>query len=326
MEPTKSNPVQAHEGWTPKNLKAHIQYAVDLEFWTIPFYMSAMYSIKDRTSDAFQLIQSVVNQEMLHLQSASNIANAYGFSPKFKKPVYSGDTIPHLDFNLDHPNPTKEPQFQPFSAEIGPLDLARINAMCLVEYPDWESPEKPVLQPDVSEYANIGEFYIALRNGARQLKSNIKGGVNQVDLFASFYRNMPAMTITENGEKGFYQVELLINLITDQGEGIGQAGQNIETVFQNTADDRHQELDHFDKFEKIKNNPLPETYPVKPESAYTDDDRRLLEILDQHFTGLRDNLKALFKGKNPENFVLNMVSVGAAIHNCWKHGVTPRFH
>ena len=75
MEPTKSNPAQYHEGWTPKNLKAHIQYAVDLEFWTIPFYMSAMYSIKDRTSDAFQLIQSVVNQEMLHLQSASNIAN-----------------------------------------------------------------------------------------------------------------------------------------------------------------------------------------------------------------------------------------------------------
>lgn len=62
--------------WTLAHLQQHLQYAIDLEFWTIPFYMSALYSIVDRTSDAFQYVQSVVNQEMLHLQLAANVANA----------------------------------------------------------------------------------------------------------------------------------------------------------------------------------------------------------------------------------------------------------
>jgi hypothetical protein len=32
---------------------AHLQAAVDLELWTIPFYMAAMYSIQDPATDAF---------------------------------------------------------------------------------------------------------------------------------------------------------------------------------------------------------------------------------------------------------------------------------
>lgn len=320
------NPPQAAPPtWDIQHLRQHLQYAVDLEFWTIPFYMSAMYSIVDRSSDAFQLIQSVVNQEMLHLQSAANVANAFGLSPSFAAPVYVGQNIPHLNFNLDDPDPSKEPRFQPYSAEIGPLDAARIHAMCLIEYPDWESADQPNLQEDVSQYANIGEFYRAIRYGAEQLQDQIRGGVKQVDFFSSFYRNMPAMTVTESGKNGFYQVGLLFDLITDQGEGIAQSKNDIQTVFQNTADDRNQELDHFDKFEQIRTAPLPATYPLKPSSEYTEQDQEVLEILLEHFAGLRKNLRALFNGKNPEDFVRLMVSVGAAIQNCWKQGVLPRF-
>jgi hypothetical protein len=50
--------------------------------------MAAAYSIKDQGEEAFQLVLSVVNQEMLHVQLAANIANAYGLSPVFKSPVY----------------------------------------------------------------------------------------------------------------------------------------------------------------------------------------------------------------------------------------------
>lgn len=312
--------------WDIEHLRQHLQYAVDLEFWTIPFYMSAMYSIIDRSSDAFQLIQSVVNQEMLHLQSASNVANAFGLSPTFAAPVYSGQSIPHLNFDLDDPNPTKGPQYQPYLAEIGPLDQARVNAMCLIEYPDWESDDQPNLQEDITQYANIGEFYRAIRYGAEQLQGQIHGGIKQVDFFSSFYRNMPAMTVSESGKNGFYQVELLFDLITDQGEGISSSKENITPVFQNTADDRNQELDHFDKFEQIRTNPnWPLTYPVKPVSEYTAQDQEILGILLEHFAGLRQNLQALFNGENPDDFVRLMVSVGADIQNCWKNGVTPRF-
>ena len=44
--------------WTIKHLQEHLQAAVDLEFWTIPFYMSAMYSIKDRKQILFSLFRS----------------------------------------------------------------------------------------------------------------------------------------------------------------------------------------------------------------------------------------------------------------------------
>ncbi|MGH7867430.1 MAG: ferritin-like domain-containing protein, partial [Candidatus Dormibacteraceae bacterium] len=33
---------------------------IDLELWTIPYYLSAMYSVKDPADRAFQLIEAVV--------------------------------------------------------------------------------------------------------------------------------------------------------------------------------------------------------------------------------------------------------------------------
>jgi hypothetical protein len=311
------------DNWTIVHLRQHIQYAVDLELWTIPFYMSAMYSVVDRTGSEFQLIQTVVNQEMLHLQSAANIANAYGFSPLIRAPQYVGKSIPHLDFKLDKPDP--RPQYEPYSAEIGPLDLQRINAMCLIEYPEWDSQDKPLLRQNVKEYANIGEFYHALRYGASLLKDQLQGGVRQVDLFSAFYRNMPNMTITESRDHGFYQASLLIDLITDQGEGTTKKNVDIETAFQNTADDLNMEESHYDKFFQIKQGSMPLIYPTKPVNKYTPEDKDLQEILVQHFTAFRSTMEKFFRGENPEDFVRLMISTGAAIQNCWKHGVTPRF-
>jgi hypothetical protein len=118
------------------DLKKHLQYAVDLEFWTIPYYLTALYSIREQSSQAFQLIRSVVDQEVLHLELAANIANAYGVNVKFTAPEYGGG-IPHLDFAINEPDPTKI--FKNWSSNLGPLDAAHIDAMFLIEYPEWGS-------------------------------------------------------------------------------------------------------------------------------------------------------------------------------------------
>src|ERR1043165_9707847 len=115
-------------GWNRATLHKHLQAAVDLEFWTIPFYMSALHSIVEPSDPAHQLAQSVVCQEMLHVQPAATVAHTFGLSPTFKERVYEGKKIPHLKFNLDTPNPTEE--FRPYSAEIGPFDIERLNAFC----------------------------------------------------------------------------------------------------------------------------------------------------------------------------------------------------
>ena len=310
--------------WNLEHLKIHLQAAVDLEFWTIPFYMSVMYSIKDKTSDSYQLIRTVVNQEMLHLQSAANIANAYGLSPTIDAPIYEGTTIPHLDFSLDDPDKIKP--YLPYTAEIGPLDLKHINAMCLVEIPDYETHENVQLHSNIEEYGSIGAFYEALRLGASLLKHHIKGGIKQVNFFSAFYRNVPNMIITESKDNGFNQVDLLINLITDQGEGQSKIDESIPKTFQNTADDTSPEDDHFNKFNQIKDNPpLPETFRVKPVSKYTKKDKELEIILLEQFVELRAALQGLFNGENPDNFFAIMASVGGAIRNCWKNGVTPKY-
>ncbi len=328
-----------HHNWTIEHLKDHLQAAVDLEFWTIPFYISAMYSIKERSSQVYQLLRTVVNQEMLHLQCAANIANAYGLSPTMKAPQYEGTTIPHLDFSLD--NPQAIAPYEPYTAEIGSLDLQHINAMCLIEIPDYASGEKKiVLQSKIEEYGSIGEFYRALRHGASLLKHLIQGGVRQVDYFSAFYRNMPNMTITESGAAGFHQVELLLDLITDQGEGQSKEDPTIPYSFQNTADDIEPKDDHFAKFNQIKKDvgaqeqKLPDTYIGKDPSEYTEEDKQLEAILIEQFRLLMTLLDQLFKGdhqlleddkNNPENFFSTMASVGGAISNCWHHGVTPRY-
>lgn len=308
--------------WTMEYLRGHLQAAVDLEMWTIPYYMSAMYSVVDRASSAFQLIQSVVHQEMLHVQLVSNVANAYGYSPLFPAPAYVGTTIPHLDFDLDTPDPRQE--FSPYSAEIGPLDELRINGMCLVEYPEWETGHKPDLHDTVSEYGSIGEFYDALEFGARQFASKICGGVRQVDLFSAFYRDLPKLTVEASGQGAFSQVALLIDTIREQGEGKKAAGL-IEEAFRNTADDSDPELGHYDKFIKIRDEvSFPEVYAVIAPADYSKQQKRIEKILVDNFTALRRALRQLFAGKNPD-FEPVMFKVGAGILNCWKHGVTPKF-
>ena len=95
--------------WDLEHLRTHLQAAAELEAWTIPYYMAAMFSIVDRSTEAYQLIQSVVNQEMLHLQLVGNIANSYGYSPVLGPGAFQYEgTIPHLDFSLDPDNPTDE--------------------------------------------------------------------------------------------------------------------------------------------------------------------------------------------------------------------------
>lgn len=306
------------------HLHQHLQYAVDLELWTIPFYMSAMYSIKDKTTEQYQLIRTVVNQEMLHLQCAANVCNAFGLSPQITVPQYEGQTVPHLDFGKDNPDVVKE--YEPYTAEIGPLDLQHINAMCLIELPDYLATQNDdvLLFDNVNEYGTIGEFYQALLKLITLHKKEIVGGVNQVDFFAPFYRNMPNLIIDKSGESGYSQVELLIHLITDQGEGISSV-EGVLSVFQNTADDIRPELDHFDKFKLIKDGNLPQVFSTKSPDSYDENDKQLQQILEDNFYQLTQSLEALFAGKSSDKFFPCMAMVGGAIRNCWQNGVTPQY-
>ncbi|MCH8308912.1 MAG: ferritin-like protein [Chloroflexi bacterium] len=309
--------------WDIQHLQDHLQYAVDLEFWTVPFYMSAMYSIKDPSDKAYRLIQSIVYEEMLHMELASNVANAYGKSPVFNAPSYQGTTIPHLEFDIDTPDPRNT--FTPYSAEIGPLDQKRINAMCLIEYPEWDTGHEPNLQENTQEYGSIGEFYEAVRVGATELVSYIQGGQNQIDFFQRYYSDFAQQTITREGKEGLKQVMNLINAITEQGEGQTQGHTEIPEEYRNTADGFEPSWSHYTKFIAIRDSHnFPETYSGHTHPN-TEKGKAAQLALINSFTNLRETLQTLFSGGDQGQFWVQMTKVGGDILTCWKSGAIPRF-
>ena len=66
---------------------AHLQHmlamALQLEFSTIPVYGTALYSITDTSSLAFQHLKSVMIEEMYHVNQAANLLVAVGGKPCF---------------------------------------------------------------------------------------------------------------------------------------------------------------------------------------------------------------------------------------------------
>ncbi|EKU99125.1 hypothetical protein Lepto7375DRAFT_1135 [Leptolyngbya sp. PCC 7375] len=310
--------------WDLPHLHTHLQAAVALEFWTIGYYMSVLYSIKDPSSLPYQLIQSVVYQEMFHVELAANVANAYGLSPVFKSPVYEGDNIPHLDFKLDHPDPTK--QYSPYTAELGPLDESHINAMCLIEYPEWQSAVKPDLRENISQYGSIGEFYDAIEFGASELVDRIQPNHNQVSFFKRFYKNFSDTTVTKIGGEGIIQVLDLLGAIVDQGAGKTSGDKEIEPEFQNTADDFYPGWSHYTKFITLRNSKnWPEVYSGIASPEPGSPGAQAQQILIRNFTEFRQELEKLFQGQPSPQFGATMATLGGNVLNCWKKGAIPKF-
>lgn len=111
-------------------LRAIAQAAVNVELFTIPLYMVALYSIqgmhqinakdndfyryrlwpgaatsanpKTANDKAFNLIFSVFIEEMLHLQLTANIASAMGVTPIFTSPVLQNEDHGWLCYGSNH--------------------------------------------------------------------------------------------------------------------------------------------------------------------------------------------------------------------------------
>ncbi len=309
------------EEWTLEILQSNLQAAVDLEFWTIPFYLAALYSVPDQTAEEYQLIRSVVAQEMLHFELAGNVANAYGVDVTCDAPVY-GKGIPHLDFALDRVDPTTI--FTPWSSDIGPLDTERINAMCLIEFPEWdESVPRP--QIDEEEYGSIGALYRAIEIGAAKFKDDIRPR-NQVSDFQRYYRGGAALTVERAGSDGWPQVVDLLTTITEQGEGQNEKDQEIPTGHRNTATDPAGAVDHYGKFLQVRaSGRLPATYDAVPDPPPGSPGAKAQARLLESFSAFLPMLAARMAGRPVDGFWTQMATVGAAVRTCWKQGAVPKF-
>lgn len=92
-------------------LREQLQTAIELEFYTIPVYLTSLYSIVDGCNGQIrQLIHNVVMQEMQHLTHAANILIAIGgrpvidssdIAPSYPAKGLPGGVLPNLVINLE---------------------------------------------------------------------------------------------------------------------------------------------------------------------------------------------------------------------------------
>jgi rubrerythrin len=178
-------------------IKDALRGAVQLEFATIPLYLTALWSIIDQAHPVAKSIRAVAHEEMLHLSLLCNLLSALG-----ERPILTGSVVPRF--------PTRLPGGVHKELE---LRLEGYGPSALRTFMEIERPEKPIPifdDPEETfpeEDTTIGEFYEALLEGFRKLDLAFDPKRQIAGPFTWF-----VMTNVE-------QVEKAISLIMAQGEG-----------------------------------------------------------------------------------------------------------
>ena len=141
---------------TLESLRERLQWAIELEHFTLPPYLCALYSLDAvRNPEAAKAVASVLVEEMLHMTLAANLLNAIGGRPQLDTPqmlqVYPrclphGVCLPHGDRSFEVP-------LLPFGPEA-------LDVFLKIEQPATRGD-----QPESDRYETIGQFYEAVRDG-----------------------------------------------------------------------------------------------------------------------------------------------------------------
>lgn len=222
---------------TVEELRAHLQWAIQLEHATLPPYLCALYSLRSgRNVEAEAVIRSVFVEEMLHMLLASNLLNAVGGQPVLDHP----DFIPRY------------PAYLPHSARTFTVPLARFSPETIATFMLIERPEANDAPPEDDQYHTIGQFYEAIEDGLIALSERL--GERAV------FTGDPARQVT--AESFWYGGSGTIVAVTDltsalsavdeieeQGEGLKHA-----EVWDGFRDMFHPDLDavaHYFRFNEI---------------------------------------------------------------------------
>ena len=219
-----------------ESLQEHLQWAIELEHFTIPPYLCALYSLDPaRNPDAVEVVASVMVEEMLHMTLAANLLNAVGGRPQIDTPrmlLPYPRCLPHSDGSFEVP-------------------LARFSPEALDVFLEVERPAAPGAPPEGDQYESIGQFYDAIRLGLRELCDHLGE--------ASVFIGDPARQVTDaDVYTGGGHIVTVTDLdsalaaleeIVDQGEGA-----QLE-VWDGDFDVLHPEREqvaHYFRFQELK--------------------------------------------------------------------------
>lgn len=145
---------------TLESLHRHLQTALQIEHATIPTYLTALYSLKDgRNPEAFEVIQSVVMEEMLHMVLVANVFNAVGGTPRLAYPGFVPDY----------------PGALPHSAGTFTVGLLKFSKPALETFVRIEKPAPAGAPPEDEGWETIGQFYAAIMEALPRLDRDLGG-------------------------------------------------------------------------------------------------------------------------------------------------------
>lgn len=269
-------------------LKASLQAAIKLEFFTLPPYLSALWSIKSDETDpaAISIRNHIATEEMLHMGLACNLLTAIGGTPKINTPEavprYPGP-LPGIDADKD------------LIVSLQALSPKAIEVFLKIEFPEGG----PVAVAPLASLSTIGAFYSAIENAFNSIQPTLSQD-RQLDGFLGLVK------ITSLSE-----VRQAIQLIKRQGEG-------SKTSPEDTGPDdlahyyRFAEIFHGKKLRKDKSTgewhfdgssiPFPDVWPMAevPSGGYQREDvsdqvLQMLEQVDQSFTKMTSELQSAWE-------------------------------
>lgn len=244
-------PVNQHDlNW----LRQALQAAIALELATLPPYLCGLWSIKSQDGPVFDLVESVVLEEMLHMGLVCNMLTAIQGTP--------GIVVGYRD--IKYPGPLPGGVRPNLTVYLGGLSLDYIMSVYMeIEYPEGG----PVALAVEETYPTIGAFYDALSAAFKSLNPAVSTSRQLVS---------PGVGLTQL--KTLDDILKAIEEIKEQGEGTTQSPD---------ASDFGGELAHYYRFAEIVHAhqliqvgskwdyvgapiPFPEVYPFNriPDAGY----------------------------------------------------------
>ena len=192
-------------------MRSALQTAIELEFSTLPLYLSALFSLEVQNYSVYNTIRSVAMEEMVHMAIAANLLAALGGTPDIK------------GIQVSYPTKGLPGGVEP-DLSVG---LAQFSTSQLKNFMRIERPAFLVPASQRSEaYPTIGTFYgaikEALENNRDAVAQAVKAATDPNNHSASKQVpdsiGLPKFLYNENVDV----IEMLssgIDEITEQGEG-----------------------------------------------------------------------------------------------------------
>lgn len=211
-------------------LRDALQSAIALEHSTLPLYTAAMLSLEVQNYTSYNMVRSVLMEEMVHMATAANMLAALGGTPRIKDldPGYPrhglpGGVEPDLYIGLARLSPDQLRNFMRLEAPLFLLDE----------------------QYQHETYPTIGKLYLAIKDAISDNADAVRtafaagGPANQVGDNIGFSTFAPAP-----GVDPVDQLDAGIDEILTQGEGSAVSAFGTNEDYQN-------EESHYAKFAEL---------------------------------------------------------------------------